>query len=215
MIDIPAVYSKSKLRKPGPVLLDPKYDGARVSRKKLFEDESDEDDREEEEKSERDSLSGSGDEEGGIRFEDMDEMDIVTGAGESDEEIDSDMAFGESDVEKERFSSYKFSGSSTTKNGIVPKKGHKVTVDSDEEEEESEGDDDGGSEEESEDERRPSRKPANGKVEDEDSDEYDDGEDEDDADGDESDDDEEREAVHRAKLRKMVAEEQKYVPSPS
>ncbi|KAL7276907.1 rRNA-processing protein bfr2 [Rhizina undulata] len=187
---------KSKLRKENAVLLDPKYDGARVSRENLY-DSDDEDDEgsegsedDDEDDEERDTSMG------GVELNSDGELNL---GGEiptdEDDDIDSDDALGS---DEEKFKDFKFRGSSTTANGVVPKRGDKVVGSSgessgsedDEEDEFNEEDEDEDEEEEEGDSENESQ------DEDEDEDE---------------DDDEESESARRSELRKLMVEEQKSV----
>jgi protein AATF/BFR2 len=108
---------KSALRaakKEGLTPLGPKYEGARVSREKLYESDDEEED-------------------GGVGIEDVEEGDIRYGAGsgEEDDEIDSEDALGS---DEERFAGWGFKGSRTTEGGVVPRRGDRVVGSSDEEE---------------------------------------------------------------------------------
>ena len=112
------------------------YRGTRVSRDKLGqeseegseEEEDEEGSEDDDEEEEEDSEEGSDDgEEGGVE---------VWG---EDEDIDSEDAMGSGD--EERFKGYKFKGSRTTEDGVVPQTGDKV-VDTDSEEEEQDDEED-------------------------------------------------------------------------
>ncbi|RPB29530.1 hypothetical protein L211DRAFT_864161 [Terfezia boudieri ATCC MYA-4762] len=121
---------KSKLRarieqQQGPEALGVQYVGKKVKRGDLYGDE--------EEDGLYDELD---DNEEGLPFE---TLERVVGEEGSDEEIDSDAAFGESDEEKQ-WAKFKFKGSKTTKGGVPPKKGAKVVgSSSDDEENEEDG----------------------------------------------------------------------------
>lgn len=186
------MYRKSKLRKSDPIPLDPKYKGAKVSRAKIFDDDDDEEDEDEEDDDNSEDDSEDGSEDGD---EDEDDFDINSsdiGAEGSDDEIDSDEAFGEDDEGKE-YTKFKFSGSRTTEGGRPPKKGDKITGSSDEEdnsEDDNEDDDSEGSEED---------------QEDFDSDEDNSDEESNSDSGSDSDD---AEATRRAELRKLMSQEQ-------
>lgn len=120
--------SRSKLRKAADMtLLDPKYDGSKVRRSALEDEGTGEEDSESVEGDESGSEEESEDDDDDSEM-DLSKMEINS---EDDEEIDSDMAMGDSDEEK--YSKFTFKGSATTKGGIVPKRGHKVTGSSDEE----------------------------------------------------------------------------------
>lgn len=183
---------KSKLRKQAEtILLDPKYDGARVSRKQLNDSDGSISDDSENDEEEEGSDEGE-ESDASIGGDDLLNEDIAT---EDDEDIDSDMAMGESD--DERFKNFKFKGSSTTVNGVVPKRGDKVTGSSDEGE--SDQDQDSDSIEGSFDEDGESDT-----TQDSDEDEESESESESDGDADE-------EKRKREELRQMMAEEQKAV----
>jgi protein AATF/BFR2 len=95
------VYSKSKLRQPE---VGGQYVGSRISRTALFKDDDDQDIPEPDDEDE-------GDQEGldpSTQFAELEDADLV--ADDGDEDIDSDAAFGESDVEK--FKNFTFQGSS-------------------------------------------------------------------------------------------------------
>lgn len=176
---------KSALRaakKEGLAPLGPKYQGSRVSRTNLYDDE-DED---------------SEDEDGGVGIEELKEGDIKFGvASDEDDDIDSDDALCSED---EKFSGWKFGGSGTTEGGAVPKSGHKV-VDSDDEESEKEDDEEeeaeGESGESEDDEDNESQSEEGGNRSDEESEE-------------EEEDDEG--IRQRKTLSKMMAQEKKYAP---
>ncbi|KAI5807412.1 apoptosis-antagonizing transcription factor [Peziza echinospora] len=186
---------KSKLRKPEPVVLDPKYNGTRVTREKLlagdFDDDAEEEEDSEEVSNDEDNL-------------DMESGDEVEGEDDEDDEIDSDTAFASEDEDKE-FTKFKFKGSRTTKDGIVPTKGYKVTVSDDEDDEDEELEDNGSESDQ-----------GSVDFEDESEDDDEDGEDEDDDEEEEEDDDDEgsdsgsdSDASERAELRKLMATDQK------
>lgn len=172
------------MRKGHTVLLDPKYDGAKVSRDKLYDGDEN-----------RDSGSGSGEDgensddesAGGVEF--GSEADVREGTPKSDEddEIDSDDALGS---EEERFSGYKFRGSLNTakSNGAMNSDGEG----SDDKSEEQDGDSD-------EDDT------INGQDDKDDHEEEDDEEEEEDK----SESGEDEELARRDQLRKMMAEENK------
>ena len=186
---------KSALRKKGALVLAPlgkEYEGARVSRDKLYDSEDEKGDEGDEEEEE---------EEGGVGIEDVKEGDIKFGVdSDDDEEIDSDDALGSDGGEEGRFSAWKFSGSATAKGGVVPKRGDKV-VGSDSEDEGEEDDDEEKGEEESEsaEDDDESDNESQSDDEGEGSEGEDEGEDED-----------EEEEEKRQALSKMMAEEKKY-----
>ncbi|KAK0709516.1 apoptosis-antagonizing transcription factor, partial [Lasiosphaeria miniovina] len=95
---------KSKLRQKEAALLGPEYRGARVSRAALAESSGDDLDSEEDEEEEEDDEDQSGSEE----FADPDTADLEADHVDDDAEIDSDEAFGESDVELAK--RFKFGG---------------------------------------------------------------------------------------------------------
>ncbi|KAH8145379.1 uncharacterized protein LAJ45_10662 [Morchella importuna] len=142
---------KSKLRKGHPVLLDPKYNGAKVSRDKLYDSNEDEESRDsadsEDEEDEKSDIESTG----GVELNSEDYIRDGTLLSGEDDEIDSDDALGS---EEERFASFKFRGSTTTQkmNGVAGSSGESSgdegndEVDGDLEDEEEDG------EEESEDE---------------------------------------------------------------
>ncbi|OCT48249.1 putative vesicle-mediated transport protein Bfr2/Che-1 [Cladophialophora carrionii] len=101
---------QSRLRKPAQPILGTKYDGVAVTRKALEDDDGedpfapvDEDDEEDPFATKAGHVSGSE-----VESEEADDQDLKSEA-EEDEEIDSDEALGESDVE--RFKHLKFRGS--------------------------------------------------------------------------------------------------------
>lgn len=133
----------------GPEALGKQYVGKRVKRGEIFgsdgeqeddDDESEEENEEEDQRSEEaDTDSENEEDDEGLPFE---ELEGLVGQEGSDEEIDSDAAFGESDIDKE-YTKFKFRGSKTTKGGMPPKKGAKVAGSSEEEsEDEAEDDED-------------------------------------------------------------------------
>lgn len=175
------------MRKGQTVLLDPKYNGARVSRDKLYDE--DENEGSESGGSEEETDEESSDEStGGVGFDS--EADIREGTPQSDEddEIDSDDALGS---EEERFSGYKFRGSlnKTKLSGAANSDGEGSGVD-DNESESHEDSDDG----------------DNTEGEEDDKSDYDEENDEEDDDKSE----EGEELARRDQLRKMMVEEQKY-----
>lgn len=184
---------KSALRaakKEGLAPLGPKYEGSRVSRANLYDDEDE----------------GSEDEDGGVGIDELNEGDIKFGvASDDDDDIDSDDALCSED---EKFTKWKFGGSNTTEGGLVPKKGHKVVASDDEEEEdESEGGEEGESGAEGE----------SGESEGEESGSGDDNESQSEDEGAQSEEDSEEEEDdddirQRKTLAKMMAQEKKYVP---
>ncbi|KAE8453539.1 hypothetical protein EG329_010400 [Mollisiaceae sp. DMI_Dod_QoI] len=95
-----AKVGKSKLRKPAEVLLGPEYAGARVTRDALLDEDSDE--------NEQSESNSEGDRSAVGDFADPDNVDIEM--DEEDGDIDSDGAFGDSDLEK--FKEFTFRGSS-------------------------------------------------------------------------------------------------------
>jgi protein AATF/BFR2 len=120
---------KSALRAQSTAQLGKQYEGARVSRDKLYESEGESEDEDED-----------GEEDDGVAIDDVMEGDIKFGAQDSDEddEIESDDALGS---DGERFEGWKFRGSRTTEDGVPPERGDKV-VESDEESGEEESGDD-------------------------------------------------------------------------
>lgn len=111
---------KSKLRGKEVIPLGSGYEGSKIRREDLFNDgdgeggdgESDGGESQVEDESEDES-------EDGVAIEDVVDGDIVCGSGEDDDEIVSEDAMGSSD--EERFGNWKFSGSSTTPGGVIPK----------------------------------------------------------------------------------------------
>lgn len=174
------------MRKGQAVLLDPKYDGARVSRDKLY----DEDENAGSESGSEEQHGENSDDESTVEFDS--EADVREGTPKSgeDDEIESDDALGS---EEERFSSFKFRGSLDTAklNGAVNSDGEGSDNESEEHEEESDEDDTENDEDDKDDH-------------DEDDDE-DDGEEEEDG----SEIGEDEELARRDQLRKMMVEEQK------
>ncbi|RPB17405.1 TRAUB-domain-containing protein [Morchella conica CCBAS932] len=185
---------KSKLRKGHPVLLDPKYNGAKVSRDKLYDSNEDEESRDsadsEDEEDEKSDIESTG----GVELNSEDYIRDGTPLSGEDDEIDSDDALGS---EEEKFASFKFRGSTTTQkmNGAAGSSG------------ESSGDEgndevDGGNDE----------KESNEEDENENSDEEDlEDEEEDGEEESEDEDNQGEEIARRAQLRKMMVEEQKNV----
>lgn len=180
--------SKSKLRKGQTVLLDPKYDGARVSRDKLYYDE---DENAGSESGSEEQHGENSDDESTVEFDS--EADVREGTPKpgEDDEIESDDALGS---EEERFSSFKFRGSLDTVklNGAVNSDGEGSDNESEEHEEGSDGDDTENDEDNKDDH-------------DEDDEDEDDGEEEEDK----NEIGEDEELARRDQLRKMMAEEQK------
>ena len=95
------VNSKSKLRKRDEVALGPQYDGSRISREALLDNEFGD-------ASDSDNDESESEEEGGAEFANLDDSDVEMDG--DDAEIDSDNALGESDAEK--FKNFAFRGSS-------------------------------------------------------------------------------------------------------
>lgn len=178
------------MRKGQTVLLDPKYNGARVSRDKLYDEDEDEGSGSAGSEGEVEDGEKSSDESsGGVEFDS--DADIRQGTPKSDEddEIDSEDALGS---EEERFSGYQFRGSLNT-----AKLGGAANSD----------DKDFGEDEDGED----------GIDDDEDikSDHDDDEEDDDRSEsGEEEGEGEGEELARRDQLRKMMMEEQKYHSLP-
>ncbi|CUS13334.1 unnamed protein product [Tuber aestivum] len=116
---------KSRLRKGNPVLLDPKYNGARISREKLYQDK-DKDHRMDgsDEDSEDSDGDGNEDDVDEPKAENRENGEIPT---DEDDDIDSDDALGS---DEDRFSGFKFLGSSTTKEGVNSTRGMKVVDES-------------------------------------------------------------------------------------
>ncbi|KZF21014.1 TRAUB-domain-containing protein [Xylona heveae TC161] len=195
---------KSKLRKKGEVPLGPQYEGARVSRSALEGEESDDDP----------FASGRSGDENGSAESDADEVEedsAMNDAAETDDEIDSDEALGESDAEK--FKDFTFRGSSKPRERKIDDvaKANGVTHESHESDSDEELSQD--------DEGSASNEDDNGEDDSEnesqsDQDEIDDDEDEESEDGEESEDEDEPlkdEDSERAALREMMSSEQKNV----
>lgn len=181
------------MRKGQTVLLDPKYDGARVSRDKLYYDE---DENAGSESGSEEQQSENSDDESAVDFDS--EADVREGTPKSgeDDEIESDDALGS---EEERFSSFKFRGSLDTAklNGVVNSDGEGSDNESEEHEEGSDGDDTKNDEDVKDD------------HDENDDDDDDDGEEEEEEEEDKSEIGEDEELARRDQLRKMMAEEQK------
>lgn len=92
---------KSRLRKPDEVALGPEYSGSRVSREALLNDDD------EEEGGDSDSEE---DDSAETRFADPNDSDLELDVDE-DAEIDSDAAFGEGEIDEEKFKGFTFRGS--------------------------------------------------------------------------------------------------------
>ncbi|KAG0634487.1 apoptosis antagonizing transcription factor-domain-containing protein [Tuber brumale] len=199
---------KSKLRKGNPVLLDPKYNGARISREKLYQDEA-EDHRmggsdDDSEDSDGDGSEDNADEKkAGNRGNDG----IPT---DEDDDIDSDDALGS---EEDKFSGFKFLGSSTTKEGVSATRGMKIVDDSSSDGEPGTNPDDEAilNEEKDSDKDDASDVESGLLSHNEDGDEDDGGEGEDDEDEGSDEGAQDAEAKCREELRKLIAEEQKNV----
>ncbi|KAH0612382.1 uncharacterized protein H6S33_010434 [Morchella sextelata] len=193
---------KSKLRKGHPVLLDPKYNGAKVSRDKLYDSNEDEESRDSADSEDEEDEKSDAESTGGVELNSEDDIRDGTPLSGEDDEIDSDDALGS---EEEKFASFKFRGSTTIQkmNGAAGSSGESSgdegndEVDGDNDEEES-NEEDGNENSDEED------------IEMEDDEEEDD-EEEDDEDESEDEDNQEEEIARRAQLRKMMAEEQKNV----
>ena len=200
---------KSALRKKGALALAPlgkKYEGARVSRDKLYDSDEDEEDGEE----------AAEEEEGGVGIEDVTEGDIKFGVDseEEDDDIDSNNALGSDAGEDGRFAGWKFSGSATTKDGVVPQKGDKVVGSDSEDEaedEESEDENEDGDGDEDEDDEGESESEDESQSGGEDGSE----EEDEDEDEDEYEDEDEEEEEKRQALSLMMAEEKTYCSSPN
>lgn len=182
------------MRKGQTVLLDPKYNGARVSRDKLYDEDEDEGSESVGSEEEVDGEKSSDESSGGVEFDS--EADIRQGTPKSDEddEINSEDALGS---EEERFSGYQFRGSlNTTKlSGTANSDSEGSGEDENEGEGHEEDSDDEGGIEDDEDNK--------GDYDEEDEDEEEDNKSE-------SGEGEGEELARRDQLRKMMVEEQKY-----
>lgn len=189
------------MRKGHTALLDPKYNGARVSRDKLYDEDVNEGSESGGSEEEGEDGEKSNDEStGGIELGSETDIREGTPRADEDDEIDSDDALGS---EEERFAGYQFRGSlnATKLNGAANSAGEGSGVDgneSEEDEEKESGDED---ETENEDEDDTSDHSED--------DGEDDGEEEEEGES-ESGSGEEEELARRDQLRKMMAEEQKY-----
>ncbi|RPA94714.1 TRAUB-domain-containing protein [Choiromyces venosus 120613-1] len=203
---------KSKLRKGNPVLSDPKYNGARISREKLYRDE-DEDHRMDGSDDDSEDSDGDGSEEDADekKARNRENGEIPT---DEDDDIDSDDALGS---DEDKFSGFKFLGSSTTKGGVKATRGMKVAGDSSSDgesgtdpdndailNEEKDTDEDDSSDVESD----LLSHNEDGDEEDEDEDEDEDGEDEDESSDEGAQD---ADTKRREELKKLITEEQKNV----
>ncbi|CAZ86247.1 unnamed protein product [Tuber melanosporum] len=202
---------KSKLRKGNPVLLDPKYNGARISREKLYQDEvedhrmdgSDDDS----EDSDGDGSEGDADEK---KVGNRESDEIPT---DEDDDIDSDDVLGS---DEDKFSGFKFLGSSTTKEGVNATRGMKVVDDSSSDGEPGTDPDDEAILNEEKDSDKDNASDVESKLLSHSEDGYGEDESEDEEsedDGDEGSDEgaQDAEAKRREELKKLITEEQKNV----
>ncbi|PWW76810.1 TRAUB-domain-containing protein [Tuber magnatum] len=195
---------KSKLRKGNPVLLDPKYNGARISREKLYQGEdedlpmdgSDDD-------SEDSDGDGSEDDTDEKKAEDRENGEIPT---DEDDDIDSDDALGS---DEDKFSRFKFLGSSTTKEGVNATRGMKVVDDSSSDGESGTNPDDEAILNEEKDSDEDDASDVESGLLGHNEDENEEGEDDEDESSDESSQD--AEAKRREELKRLITEEQKNV----
>ena len=113
-------YRKSELRKPSQPPLGPKYSGTRTSRISLLEGSgTSELNEEREEGPENTVYQGDNKAKEVFEFADPDEvhMDLDAEQGDTDEDIDSDEAFGEGD--EEAFEEFTFRGSGRSRSGKI------------------------------------------------------------------------------------------------
>ncbi|KAG0126683.1 apoptosis antagonizing transcription factor-domain-containing protein [Tuber indicum] len=202
---------KSKLRKGNPVLLDPKYNGARISREKLYQGEV-EDHRMDGSDDDSEDSDGDGSE------DDADEKKV--GNRKNDEiptdegdDIDSDDALGS---DEDKFSGFKFLGSSTTKEGVNATRGMKVVDNSSSDGEPGTDPDDEAILNEEKDSDKDNASDVEGNLLSHSKDGYEEDESEDEEsedDGDEGSDEgaQDAEAKRREELKKLITEEQKNV----